>query len=179
MSPMEQVLTTEYINDMVMDRLTIKELNHIRACSKELQKVISDYSEQKMRYYLDIINRKITLLRQDKLNTIYEMPYIVMYNYYHTITRYSCLMLEPRIHTEFQKLMRCLHAKKTIHRGHTYVFDTDHYKKTDIGMHSYSLFDIMIGIYLYNTGKDWVSYRWSGEGLDQMKYLQGKLLPLS
>ena len=80
MAPMEQVLTTEYINDMVMDHLTIKELNHIRACSKELQRVISEYSEQKMNHYLNIINRKITQLRQDKLNTIHDMPYTVIYN---------------------------------------------------------------------------------------------------
>ena len=179
MSPMEQVLTTEYINDMVLDNLTIKELNHIRACSKELQRVISEYSEQPMNHYLNIINRRITLLRQDKLTTIHDMPYTVIYNYYHTIIKYSCLMLEPHIHIEFQKLMQCLHAKKIIHLGHKYVFDTDHYKKTDIGMHSYSLFDIMTCIYLYNTGNDWISYRWSGEGLDQMKYLHGKLLPLS
>ena len=176
---MEYVLTTEYIKDMVLDNLTIKELNHIRACSKELQRVISEYSEQKMNPYLDIINRKITQLRQDNLNTIYEMPYTVIYNYYHTIIKYSCLMLEPRTHTKFQKLMRCLHAKKTIHPGHKYTFDIDRYKKSDISMHSYSLFDIMTGIYLYNTGSDWTSYHWSGEGLDVIKFLQGKLLPLS
>ena len=87
---MEQVLTTEYINDMVLDNLTIKELNHIRACSKELQRVISEYSEQKMNHYLNIINRKITLLRQDKMSNIYEMPYTIIYNYYHTIIKYSC-----------------------------------------------------------------------------------------
>ena len=178
-SPMVQVFTTEYINDMIMDHLTIKELNHIRACSKDLQKVISEYSEQKMNSYLNIINRRITQLRQDKLTTIYDMPYTVIYNYYHTIIKYSCLILEPHTHTEFQRLMRCLHAKKTIHRGHKYTLDIDRYKKTDISMHSYSLFDIMAGIYLYNTGRDWASYHWSEEGLNVIKFLQGKLLPLS
>jgi len=178
-SPMEQIFTTEHINDMVMSHLTTKELNHIRACSKDLQKVISEYSEQKMNTYLNIINRKITLLRQDNMSNIYEMPYIVIYNYYHTIAKYSCLMLEPRTHTKFQKLMRCLHAKETIHRGHKYTFDIDRYKKTDISMHSFSLFDIMTGIYLNNTGRNWTSYHWSGEGLDAIKFLQGKLLPLS
>jgi len=179
MSPMEHVFTTEYIKDMIMDNLTIKELNHIRACSKGLQDVISKYSEQKMIPYLYSINRKVTQLRQDNLNTIYEMPYIIIYNYYHTIIKYSCLILSLNTHIEFQKLMECLRAKKIIHLGHKYVFDTDKYNKTDIGMHSYSLFDIMTGIYLYNTGRDWASYHWSEEGLDQMKYLQGKLLPSS
>ena len=179
MSPMEHVLTTEYIKDMIMDNLTIKELNHIRACSKRLQGVISEYSEQKMIPYLYSINRKVTQLRQDNLNTIYETPYIVINNYYHTIIKYSCLILSLNTHTEFQKLMRCLHARKIIHLGPTYVFDTDKYNKTSIAMHSYSLFDIMTSIYLCNTGSDWSTYHWSEEGLDVMKFLRGKLLPVS
>jgi len=174
---MEHILTTEYISDMVMDNLTTKELNHLRACSKELQRVVSGYSEQKMNHYLGIINRKLTQLRQDTWTSIYEMPYIVIYNYYHAIIKYSFLTLGT--HTEFQGLMRRLHDKKAIHCGHKYALDTDRYKKTTLEWHSYSLFDIMTCIYLCNTGSDWSSYHWSGEGLDQMKYFQGKLLPLS
>jgi len=179
MSLMEHVLTTEYIKDMVLDNLTIKELNHIRACSKGLQTVVSEYSEQQMNRYLDIINRKITQLCPDKMTTIYDTPYIVIYNYYHAIIKYSFLTLGT--HTEFGRLMRRLHDQKVEHQGRKYAFDTDQYKQMDVSvsMHSYSLFDIMTVIYLCNTGSDWTSYHWSGEGLDEMKFLQGKLLPLS
>jgi len=176
---MEHVLTTEYIRELVLDHLTIKELNNIRCCSKELQIVISEYSEQKMVLYMNIINRKITKLCQDNMSSLYEMPYIVIYNYYHIIIRYSYLILEHLTHTEFQKLMRCLHDKKVEHRGHKYIFDTDRYKKSDIGKHSYSLFDIMTCIYLCNTGNEWSSYHCPKEHLPQLKFLQGKLLPLS
>jgi len=177
MSVMEYVFTTEYIKDIIMDNMTIKELNHIRACSKELQRVVSDYSEQQMNSYMYIINRKITQLCQEKITTTYDMPYIVIYNYYHAIIKYSLLILGT--HMEFGRLMRRLHDMKTTHLGHKYVFDIDRYKKTHTVMHSYSLFDIMTGIYLCNTGNDWTSYHWSGEGLDEMKFLQGKLLPSS
>ena len=188
LSPMEQVLTTEYINDIILDNLTTKELNTMRACSKDLQKVVSDYSEHKINSYLKIINRKIPKLfkspelpelPQDHTSSIYATPYIVIYNYYHAIIRYSCLILEPSKHTEFQRLMRCLHAKKTTHLGPKYTFDTDRYKKTDVSWYSYSLFDIMTCIYLCNTGRAWASYHWSEEGLDEMRFLQGKLLPSS
>ena len=182
LSPMEQVLTTEYINDIILDNLTTKELNTMRTCSKDLQKVISDYSEHKINSYLKIINRKIPKLLKlshDNTSSIYATPYIVIYNYYHAIIRYSCLILEPSKHTEFQRLMRSLHDKKIIHLGPKYTFDTDRYKKTDVSMHSYSLFDIMTCIYLCNTGSDWASYHWSEEGLDVIKFLQGKLLPSS
>lgn len=176
---MEYVLTTEYIKDIVMDYLTIRELNNIRACSKDLQRSISEYSEQKMNRYLIIINRKVDRLRQDTLSTIYDMPYTVIYNYYHTIIKYSCLVLESHTHTELQKLMRCFRDKYIIHSGRKYTFDNDRYKQSDITMHNYSLLDIMAGIYLANTGNDWTSYHWSGEGVDVMRFLQGRLLPLS
>ena len=177
MSLMEHVLTTEYIKDMVLDNLTIKELNHIRACSKGLQTVVSEYSEQQMNRYLDIINRKITQLCPDKMTTIYDTPYIVIYNYYHAIIKYSFLTLGT--HTGLHKLMRRLHDKKVLHRGYKYVLDTDRYIKLDTSVRNYSLFDIMTVIYLCNTGSGWASYHWSGDELDEMKYIQGKLLPLS
>jgi len=176
---MEHVLSTDYIKDMILDHVTFKELNHMRVCSRDLQEVVSEYSEQKMKSYLNIINCKISQLRQDTLTTCYEMPYIVVYNYYHAIIKYYCLLLEPQAHTEFQKLMRCFHSKKIVHLGYKYVFDTDRYKKSSIKMHSYSLFEIMTCIYLCNTGNDWASYHWSGEELDVIKFIQGKLLPLS
>jgi len=185
LSPMEQVLTTEYINDIILDNLTTKELNNMRTCSKDLQKVVSDYSEHKINSYLKVINRKLLKspelpeLPQDNMSSIYATPYIVIYNYYHAIIRYSCLILEPSKHTEFQGLMRTLHDKKVIHRGPKYSFDTDRYKKTDVSWYSYSLFDIMTCIYLCNTGSAWTTYHWSEEGLDEMRFLQGKLLPLS
>ena len=176
---MEQVLFIDYVKDMILDKLTIKEFNHMRACSKSLQSVVSEYSEKKMESYIIIINRKITQLRPNKLYHCFETSYIVLYNYYHTIIMYSCLVLDIDRNVKFKKLMRCLHAKKSIHLGHMYIFDTSQYKKTDTKKYSYSLFDIMTCNYLYNTGSDWTSYHWSGEGLDEMKYLQGKLLPLS
>ena len=48
---------------MILDKLTIKEFNHMRACSKSLQNVISEYSEKKMESYIIIINRKTWLSR--------------------------------------------------------------------------------------------------------------------
>jgi len=174
---MEGILTTEYIKDIILDNLTIKELNHIRACSKDLQRPVSEYSEQKMNPYLDIINRKVTNLRQEDITTTFEMPYIVIYNYYHAIIKYSFLTLGT--HTGLHKLMRRLHDKKVLHRGYKYVLDTDRYIKLDTSVRNYSLFDIMTVIYLCNTGSGWASYHWSGDELDEMKYIQGKLLPLS
>ena len=167
---------------MILDNLTTKELNNMRTCSKDLQKVISDYSAHKINSYLNIINRKIPKILKSPhghMSSIYATPYIVIYNYYHAIIRYSCLILEPHAHTEFQGLMRSLHDKKVNHRGPKYSFDIDRYKKRDVSMYRYSLFDIMTCIYLCNTGRAWTSYHWSGEGLDEIRFLQGKLLPLS
>ena len=93
------------------------------------------------------------------------------------ISKYSYLMLETT--EELQKLMNTLHAKKSIHLGHKYIFDIDRYKQLDIKVNSYTLFDIMTYIYLYNTGQYWYACHWPIHQLDQMKYLQGKLLPLS
>ena len=54
MSPMEHVLSTEYIKEMILDQVTYNELNNLRCCSKSLQQIVSDYSEYKMKPYITI-----------------------------------------------------------------------------------------------------------------------------
>jgi len=174
-SPMEFVLAFEGVGDLIWDRMTFKELNHLRACSKELQKMVSMESEKTVNKYIKILNRKITRLQP--ANTCFDIGYIVIYNYYHTLAKYSCLMMNSQTHTEFQNLMRRFHTQKKTHIGKRYVLDEDRYKLTDIDMQCYTLFDIMTYIYLTNTGSEWASFHWDKEGLNEMKYLQGKLLP--
>jgi len=174
---MEHVLLTEYIKDIILDNVTFRELNHLRCCSRSLQEIVSEHSEYRMKPYVGIIHSRISNLCQDKLNTIYDTPYIIIYNYYHTIIKYSYLMTGAGKHEGLQKLTQCLHDKKTIHLGHKFIFDTDRYKKLGNEATTYTLFEIMTCIYLYNTGRDWSVYHWANDHLHQLKFFQGTLLP--
>ena len=185
-SPVEFILSFDGAKELIWDRLTFKELNHLRACSKGLQKMVSDKSEEIVANYTQIINRKIDRLQpipaargsaNDLSTTCFDTGYIVIYNYYHCITKHSYLMLNSHSHTELQKLMKRLHSQMKLHYGKKYVFDTDRYKVSDAETQLYSLFELMTCIYLANTGNKWSSFRWDKEGIDRMEYLQRKLLP--
>jgi hypothetical protein len=193
-SPVEFILSFDGAKELIWDRLTFKELNHLRACSKGLQKMVSDKSEEIVANYTKMINRKIDRLQpipaargsaNDLSTTCFDTGYIVIYNYYHCLTKHTYLLMNPRSHTELQRLMKRLHSQMKLHYGKKYAFDTDHYNISDHRSRSgvtrfmqwYSLFDLMTGIYLANTGRKWSSFHWDKEGLDRMEYLQGKLLP--
>jgi len=199
-SPVEFILSFDGAKDIIWDRLTFKELNHLRACSKGLQKMISDKSEKIVTTYTQIINRKIDHLKPvDPVrhmravwrhrSTCFDTGYIVIYNYYHCLTKHSYLLMNSRSHTELQKLMKRLHRQMELHYGEKYVFDTNRYKISDYETQWYSLFELMTGIYLtgkwssttwcslHRHGKDGSSFHVDKGGIDRIEYLQGKLLP--
>jgi len=177
----EHSLSIDYIKELILDNISYVELNHLRCCSKDLQRIVSDYSEHKMFPYLKIIHFKIKYLNTSKLNNYLGAPYIIIYNYYHEIIKYSYLMMNKETNYLFQKLKTTLNTKKVVHFGYKYNFDGNHFKKEDkINKYSYTLFDIMCNIYLTNKGGFWSKdvIKTKNE-LDEIEFLQGTLLPLS
>ena len=188
---MEKVLTTEYLNDRVLDLLSPYDLNNLRACSTTLQDTISRYSNEKMEYNCNIVTRKIPRLPTydiihvfsmnpgtSKSIHIYDMIYNIIYNYYHRTIKYRCMVLDKHLSPVFNQLMNTIHNKKRVLFGHTFSLDTDAYRKNLPEKRSFTLFDIMTNIYLENKGNFLVGKSSENNNMDQIKFLQGTLLPL-
>ena len=108
------------------------------------------------------------------------MKYNIIYNYYHTAIKYRCMVLDKHLSPVFNQLMNTLHNKKRVLFGHTFTLDIDAYRKDrQTGKGSFTLFDIMSNIYLENKGNSLVGKSVENDNMDQIKFLQGKLLPLS
>jgi len=175
---MEKVFTTEYLNNKVLDQLSPYDLNNLRACSTTLQDSISRYSNEKMEHYCNIVTRKIPRLDISNIIHIYDMKYNIIYNYYHTAIKYRCMVLDKHLSPVFNQLMNTLHNTKRTLFGHTFTLDTDSYRKNLPERGSFTLFDIMSNIYLENKGNFLVGKSVENDNMDQIKFLQGTLLPL-
>ena len=175
---MEKVFTTEYLNDKIMDQLSPYDLNNLRACSLTLQDSTSMYSNEKMKHNCNIVTRKLSRLDTSNIIHIYDMKYNIIYNYYHTAIKYRCMVLDKHLSPVFNQLMNTLHNKKRVLFGHTFTLDIDTYRK-NLERGSYlTLFDIMSNIYLENKGNFLVGKSSENNNMDQIKFLQGTLLPL-
>jgi len=175
---MEKVFTTEYLNDKIMDQLSPYDLNNLRACSLTLQDSISRYSNEKMEHHCNNVNRVEYTLRHRNTIHVYDMKYNIIYNYYHTAIKYRCMILDKHLSPVFNQLMNTLHNKKRVLFGHTFTLDTDSYRKNLPEKRSFTLYNIMTNIYLENKGTFLVGKSVENNNMDQIKFLQGTLLPL-
>ena len=175
---MEKVFTTEYLNNKVLDQLSPYDLNNLRACSTTLQDSISRYSNEKMEHNCNIVKCKVSRLKTTNIIHIYDMNYNIIYNYYHTAIKYRCMILDKHLSPVFNQLMNTLHNKKRVLFGHTFTLDTDSYRKNLPEKRSFTLYNIMTNIYLENKGTFLVGKSVENNNMDQIKFLQGTLLPL-
>jgi len=88
------------------------------------------------------------------------------------------MVLDKHLSPVFNQLMNTLHNKKRVLFGHTFTLDTDSYRKNLPERGSFTLFDIMSNIYLENKGNFLVGKSVENDNMDQIKFLQGTLLPL-
>jgi len=175
---MEQVFTTDYLNDKIMDQLSPRDLNNVRSSSKKLQGAVSIHSNEKMKHYCDVVNRKVSRLDTSNIIHMYDMKYNIIYNYYHTVIVYKCMVLEDHLSPAFSKLMITFHTKKRILFGYTFSLNDGCYHKNLPEKRSFTLYNIMSNIYLENKGNYLIGKAFTTDNMELVKFLQGKLLPL-
>ena len=88
------------------------------------------------------------------------------------------MVLDKHLSTVFNQLMNTLHNKEQVAFGHTFTLDIDYYHKNLPEREPFTLYNIMSNIYLENKGNFLVGKSVDNNNMDQIKFLQGTLLPL-
>jgi hypothetical protein len=188
---MDIVLTTPYLQELVLTHMVFSDLSLLRCVNKAIQSAVSLYVSKKVTNFHDRFQKRLKngsgfgsgskdeddpyAIVSHVPKTIYESSYSALYNYYHTIIKLDLMVLPSDKPLSVLDLAASLKEIDTEIRWATYErkisWDDDKpfYRLNRGHMTKQTLYDVMCHRYL---DKD------SLEINEDILYLQNKLLPL-
>jgi len=182
---MDSVLTTPYLQELVLTHMTFNDLSRLRCVNKDIQSVVSRYVSKKITYFHDRFQKRLKngsgsiddpyAIVGHVPKTIYESSYSVLYNYYHTIIKLDMMVLPFDKPLSVLYLAASLKEIDTDIRWATYERkiswndDMPFYRLNREHLTKQTLYDVMCHRYLEG---DFLEIN------EDTLYLQNKLLPL-